>query len=58
MRDFSKHENYLHRQFMHEELQKSKIKMSDPNAIRHDADDVHNELEQILEAYGHSTTRE
>jgi PHD/YefM family antitoxin component YafN of YafNO toxin-antitoxin module len=50
--DFAKYEDYLHRQFMYEELQKSKAKMSDPDAIRHEADDVHDELEQILGAHG------
>jgi PHD/YefM family antitoxin component YafN of YafNO toxin-antitoxin module len=50
--DFSKYEDYLHRQFIYDELQKSKAKMSDPNARRHDADDVHAELDQILGAHG------
>jgi PHD/YefM family antitoxin component YafN of YafNO toxin-antitoxin module len=50
--DYAKYEAYLHRQFLYEELQKSKAKMNDPEAIRHDADNVHDELEQILGEYG------
>ena len=51
-KDYGRYEEYLHRQFIYEELQKSKAKMNDPNTIRHDADDVHAELEQILGLHG------
>ena len=50
--DYAKYENFLHHQFIYDELQRSKAKMSDPNAVRHDADDVHAELEQILGTHG------
>jgi prevent-host-death family protein len=50
--DYGRYEEYLHRQFIYEELQKSKAKMSDPSAMRHDADGVHAELEQMLETLG------
>ena len=49
--EYGRYEEYLHRRFIYDELQKSKTKMSNPNAIRHDADDVHTELEQILGSY-------
>ncbi|MDR1193391.1 MAG: type II toxin-antitoxin system Phd/YefM family antitoxin [Peptococcaceae bacterium] len=52
IKDFEQYEEYLHRRFIYDELQKSKAKMSDPNAVTHDADDVHAELEQILGAHG------
>ncbi|MDR2648536.1 MAG: type II toxin-antitoxin system prevent-host-death family antitoxin [Clostridiales bacterium] len=50
--DYGRYEEFLHRQFIYDELQKSKVKMSDPNAVMHDADDVHAELEQILGTHG------
>jgi hypothetical protein len=37
---------------IYDELQESKAKMSNPDAVLHDADNVHDELEQILEAHG------
>ena len=46
--DYGRYEEYLHRKFIYDELQKSKEKMSSPDAIRHDVDDVYAELEQIL----------
>jgi PHD/YefM family antitoxin component YafN of YafNO toxin-antitoxin module len=50
--DYAKYESFLHQQFVYDELRKSKAKMSDPNAVRHDADDVHAELERILVTRG------
>jgi prevent-host-death family protein len=52
LEDLAKFDEFLHRQFIYDELQRSKAKMSEPNAIRHDADAVHAELDQILEAHG------
>ena len=49
--EYGRYEEYLRRQFIYDELQKSKTKMSGPNAMRHDADDVHTELEQVLGLY-------
>ena len=50
--DYAEYEEFLHRRFIYDELQKSKAKMSDANAVLHDADDVHAELEEILGAHG------
>jgi PHD/YefM family antitoxin component YafN of YafNO toxin-antitoxin module len=52
IQEFEQYEEYLHRRFIYDELQKSKAKMSGPNAVLHDADDVHAELGQILGAHG------
>ena len=52
LEDLAKLDAFMHRQFIYEELQKSKAKTSDFGAVLHDADDVHAELEQILMAHG------
>ena len=49
---YSIFEEYLHNRFIYDELQKSKTTADDPNAVLHDADDVHAELEDMLEAHG------
>jgi prevent-host-death family protein len=50
--DYAQYEEYLHRRFIYEELQKSKAKATDPNVELHDAIDVFAGLEQRLEARG------
>lgn len=50
--DLAAFDEFVHRRLIYGELQESKAKMSDPNAIRHDAEDVHAELEQILGTHG------
>ena len=49
---FNAIEGLLHNQFIYEELQKSKAKMSCSDVVMHDADEVHAELDHILEAEG------
>ena len=45
-------EKLLYDRYIYNELQKSKAALNDPNTVYHDADDVHNMLEQILEEHG------
>ena len=52
LEDLAKFDAFMHRQFIYDELQKSKAKMSDPSTVLHDADDVHAELEQMLKVRG------
>jgi prevent-host-death family protein len=49
---YAKFEEFLHHQFIYQELQKSKDKAGDPNVMRHDAEDVFTEFDQILKARG------
>ena len=49
---FAMFEQFLHNQFIYDELQKSKGIMNDASTKKHGADEVHAELEQILEAQG------
>jgi len=49
---YAKFEEFLHHQYIYEELQKSKAKLGDPDIKLYDADDVFDEVEQILEARG------
>ena len=49
---YAQFEDFLHRGEIYAELQKSKAKLNDPDVVMHDADDVHNELEQLLGAHG------
>jgi prevent-host-death family protein len=48
--DYAEYEEYLHRRFMYNELQKSKTLASDPSATLTDAADVFFKIEQRLEA--------
>jgi len=50
--DYAQYEEYLHRRFIYEELQKSMAKANDPNMELRDAVDVFAVLEQRLEARG------
>jgi len=50
--DYVQYEEYLHRRFIYEELQKSKVKVSDSDIELRDAVDVFVGLEQRLEANG------
>ena len=50
--DYAKYEDYLHRQFIYDELQKTKAKMDDPNVELRDADDVFARMDKRLEARG------
>ena len=50
--DYAKYEEFLHRRFIYEELQKSKAEANDPNTKLHDAEDVFAEFDQILEVHG------
>ena len=50
--DYAKYEEYLHRRFIYEELQKTKAKANNPNAVFHDAEDVFVEFDKILEERG------
>lgn len=50
--DLAAFDEFVQRRFIYSELQESKAKMSDPDAIRHNADGVHVELEQILGKHG------
>ena len=47
--DFAKYEEFLHRRFIYEELQKSKSLAGDSNAVLHDAEDVFAEFDEIIE---------
>ena len=49
---YAQFEEFLHRGFVYEELQKTKGKLNDPSVVMYDADNVHDELDQILEAHG------
>ena len=50
--DYAQYEDFLHRRFIFEELQKSKAEADDPNAKLLDAAGVFAGLEQKLEARG------
>jgi len=50
--DYAQYEEYLHRRFIYEELQKSKAKANDPDVDLIDAIDVFAGLEQRLEDRG------
>jgi PHD/YefM family antitoxin component YafN of YafNO toxin-antitoxin module len=50
--DYAKYEEFLHRRFIYDELQKSKAKMNDPNVRRYDAEEVFAEFDRMLEARG------
>ena len=50
--DYAKYEEFLHRRFIYEELQKSKIKANDSDAELHDAVDVFDRLELKIEERG------
>ena len=52
MNVYAKFEEFLRQGFIYEELQKSKANLKDSDVAMHNADDVHNELEQLLEAHG------
>ena len=49
--DYAKYEEYLHRRFVYEELQKSKEKLNDPNVIFYDAKDVFHRIKQKIEDF-------
>jgi len=50
--DFAEYQEYLHRRFMYNELQKSKEEATDPDVQLIDAADVFARIEQRLEARG------
>jgi len=50
--DYAKYEEFLHRRFIYEELQKSKADASNPDVVLLDAADVFAGLEQRLEVRG------
>jgi len=49
---FEKFKEFLHRQYMYNELQKSKALLDDPNARFYEEDEVFAEVEKIFEAKG------
>jgi len=49
---YAKFEEFLHHQYIYEELQKTKSKASNPDVKLYDAEDVFTEVDQILEAHG------
>lgn len=48
--DYTDYEEYLHRRFIHDELQKRKIALNDPDVILHDAADVFVGIKKKIEA--------
>ena len=50
--DYAKYEEFIHRRFIYEELQKSKAELENPDAVYHDAKDVFSEVFWRLEARG------
>jgi len=52
IKDYEKYEEYLHRRFIYEELQKSKAKANDPNTKLLDSADVFAGIEKKLEERG------
>ncbi|MCL2634856.1 MAG: type II toxin-antitoxin system prevent-host-death family antitoxin [Oscillospiraceae bacterium] len=49
IKDYAKYEEYLHRRFIFEELQKTKAKASDPDVVLYDAVDVFAGIEKKLD---------
>jgi prevent-host-death family protein len=47
---YKKFEEFLHHQYIYNELQKSKAKANSPDAIRHEAEDVFAEFEKLLKS--------
>jgi len=50
--DYAGYEEFLHRRFIFDELQKSKAEAANPDLLLHDAADIFTGLEQRLEARG------
>jgi len=49
---YAKFEEFMHHQYIYEELQKTKSKLSSPDVKLYDAEEVFAEVDQILEAHG------
>ncbi|MDR2569550.1 MAG: type II toxin-antitoxin system Phd/YefM family antitoxin [Oscillospiraceae bacterium] len=52
MEDYAKYEEYLHQQFIYDELQKSKAEAADPNTVRIPAEEVFSKIFKRLEERG------
>jgi prevent-host-death family protein len=52
IKDYEEYEQFLHRRFINEELQKTKISSSDPNVKLHDTTEVFSNIERTLERHG------
>ena len=50
--DYAKYEEYLHHQFIYDELQKSKAEVDDPHIELHDAADVFGRIKQRIAGRG------
>jgi hypothetical protein len=46
--DYAKYEEFLHRQFIYDELQKAKAEANDPNIALRDAADVFSRIKQRI----------
>ena len=52
IKDYAQYEEFLHRRFIYEELQKTKAEADEPSVKLHDAADVFARLEQRLAGRG------
>jgi len=46
---YKKFEEFLHHQYIYNELQKSKVKVNNPDVIRHDAEGIFLDFDKLLE---------